>query len=189
MIWIYTVLSLVVLAYLAFGFRVFKDYEQVVVFTLGKYYKTKNGGLRWILPFIQNYEVVPVKVRSLDLGEQELLSKEGFKMIVKASVSYKVVNAKKAVNDVEDHVILVKNSSLSSIKNVVSSKSASLVLTDRSKVLKSIVDDINKEASDWGVKVNSVQFYDLRTSKDFSKKLKKSGKKLEVEDNDDFLLD
>ncbi len=196
MIWIvYVLIVVVLLVYASFGFRILKDYEQAVVFILGKYYRTKNGGLRWFLPFIQSYELVDTRFKNLDLGEQKVFSKEGFEMNVMISVSYKVSDAKKAVNDVDDFISLIKNSVLSSVKDVVSNKNASVVISDRKSVFEKVISDVNKEASYWGIKVSSLQFYDLKAGKDLSKVLSKKepskktkSKKLES-DNDDFLLD
>ncbi len=190
MVWlysVYTILIIFLLVYTGFGFRVLKEYERGVVYTLGRYYKVIGPGLRWVFPLLQSVEYVDVRVKSLDLKYQTCSTSEGTPVKFKSSVHYKVESPSKAINEVENYLELLQHSSESALKEIIGSSVDENLLSERGKILKKVKEELSKESSNWGLKIDNINIYDLEIS-DYKPRVRK--KKESVKDKkDDFLLD
>src|SRR3989338_10851027 len=93
------IISLVVLFVLS-GMKVVKEYERGVKFTLGKYAGMMNPGLRIIIPIIQSWERVDLRIKTIDVPSQECVSKDNVSLKENAVLYYKVSGADKAILEV-----------------------------------------------------------------------------------------
>src|SRR3989339_1806037 len=82
--------------------RQVNQYERGVKFMLGKYVGTKNPGWRIILPVIQSMTKVDIRVKAVDVPDQEAITKDNISVKINAVIYYKVSDAGKAVIEVED---------------------------------------------------------------------------------------
>ena len=84
------------------GLRLIYEYERGLVFTLGKYSHVKEPGLRWIIPIVQNLRKVDIRIRTLDIPRQEVMTKDNIPLSANAVVYFKVENVVDAIIKIED---------------------------------------------------------------------------------------
>jgi len=88
--------AIVVLIILAKALRVLKEYERGVVLRLGKFHMTKEPGLRLIIPWIDKMTKMPIRIVTMDVPSQEVITKDNVSVKVNAVVYFKVVNPERA---------------------------------------------------------------------------------------------
>ena len=84
-----------------FSLKIVKEYERGVKFTLGKYSGLMSPGLRVVVPIIQTWERVDIRVKVVDVPDQDAITKDNVSLKVNAVLYYKVADSKKAIIEVE----------------------------------------------------------------------------------------
>src|SRR3989338_206291 len=94
-------LVFLILVVLFSSFKIVKQYERGIKFTLGKFSCIMDPGLRIVIPLIQTWERVDIRIKTVDVPSQECVSKDNVSLKVNAVLYYKVMNTKNAVIEVE----------------------------------------------------------------------------------------
>ncbi|MCG8593625.1 MAG: slipin family protein, partial [Kiloniellales bacterium] len=102
MFWFFVGVPVAVLALIAASLKVLPEYERGVVFLLGRFQIVKGPGLRLVVPIIQRMIRVDLRVRVLDVPTQDVISRDNVSVHVNAVVYYRVMDAEKAIIQVED---------------------------------------------------------------------------------------
>ena len=84
------------------SFRIFREYERAVVFLLGRFWRVKGPGLRLVIPLIQQAVKVDLRVVTLDVPSQDVISRDNVTVKVNAVLYYRVVDPERAIIHVED---------------------------------------------------------------------------------------
>src|SRR5215510_13313988 len=92
---------LVILLLLVYSIRVLREYERGVVFMLGRFWKVKGPGLILVIPFVQQMVRMDLRTRVLDVPPQDVISKDNVSVRVSAVVYFRVMDAERAVIQVE----------------------------------------------------------------------------------------
>ncbi|MBN2148497.1 MAG: slipin family protein [Anaerolineales bacterium] len=153
------VFVLIVLAFSAI--KLLYQYERGVVFTLGKYSGTRNPGLTFIIPLIQNMRRVDMRIKTADIPRQEVMTKDNIPMLVNAVVYFKVVNPEDVIIKIEDYVFAVRQYTQAALRDVIGNSEMDFVLTEREKIAESIKDIVDAETSGWGVDVESIKIQEV----------------------------
>lgn len=134
-----------------------KEYERAVIFRFGKYVGTRGPGWIVLLPFIEEYKVVDLRVQTLDVPKQEVVTGDNVVLVIDAVIYLRVVDPAKAVLRVDDYkqasVLFVQ----SMIRDLVGGMTLEEVINNIEELNKKIQAELTKMAQDWGVKVVSVQ--------------------------------
>jgi regulator of protease activity HflC (stomatin/prohibitin superfamily) len=151
-------LGLVILAlwYLS-GLRVVSQWEEGLVFTLGKYRGKRAPGLTWIVPAISMLFKIDTRIRTMDVTPQEVITRDSATVTVDAVVYYKVfdtMRAKLNVKDFENAATLLAQSSL---RNVVGKNTLDDLLVNKKGLGTEILNDIQEPTDVWGVNITSVE--------------------------------
>ena len=141
--------------------KVVKQYEKGVKFTLGKYAGMMNPGLRIIIPIIQSWERVDLRIKTIDVPSQECVSKDNVSLKVNAVLYYKVAEANKAIIEVEEFNYAVSQLAQTTMRNVIGETSLDDLLSKRNDVADKIQHIIDKATYPWGVKVEAVELKDI----------------------------
>src|SRR3989304_2294794 len=96
--------AFVIVALVFAAFRILREYERGVVFTLGRFWKVKGPGLIVIIPGIQQMERVDLRTRGMDVPSQDVISRDNVSVKVNAVVYLRVVDPEKAIIQVEDFI-------------------------------------------------------------------------------------
>ena len=137
------------------------EYERGIKFRLGKYCKTLKPGWNFVVPIFESFRKVDIRVKAVDVPEQEAISKDNVSVKINAVIYYKVFDASKAILQVEDNDYAVAQLAQTTMRNIVGSVSLDELLSEREKVSEKICSIIDKASDDWGIKVENVELKDV----------------------------
>ena len=143
--------------YIFLGLRVVTEYQRGVKFTLGKYTGIMSPGLRIVFPIFQKWKRVDMRVKAVDVPNQDCMTKDNVSMNVNAVLYYKVSNAQDAILKVEHYNYAVSQLAQTTMRDVVGEVTLDKVLSERELLSKRIQQIVDKATDPWGIKVESVE--------------------------------
>ena len=155
------ILVIVFVIVLFSGLRLLYQYERGVVFTLGKYSKVKNPGLRWIVPVFQTMMKVDIRIKTADIPRQEVMTKDNIPVLANTVVYFKVEKPEDAIIKIEDFEYAVKQYTQAALRDVVGNSELDIVLTERDEVATAIKKIVDTETSGWGVDIESIKIQEI----------------------------
>ena len=165
---IYTVLF-VVLMIIVSSIRQINQYEKGVKFMFGKYRKTMNPGWRLVFPVIQSYEKIDLRVKAVDVPDQEAITRDNISVKVNAVIYYRVDAAEKAVLEVENFFYAISQLAQTTMRNVVGQVDLDELLSARDRVSENIRSIIDTASDPWGIKVSYVELKDITLPEEIQK--------------------
>ncbi|XP_031569721.1 mechanosensory protein 2-like isoform X2 [Actinia tenebrosa] len=167
--YVVTVLSLILVLItfpisIFFCLKVVQEYERAVIFRLGRLLPggAKGPGLFFILPCIDTYRKVDLRVVSFDVPPQEILTKDSVTVAVDAVVYFKIYNATISITKVEDANRSTRLLAQTTLRNVLGTKSLSEILSERDNISHVMQTSLDEATDPWGVKVERVEVKDVR---------------------------
>jgi regulator of protease activity HflC (stomatin/prohibitin superfamily) len=148
---------LVLIAIAAYSIRILREYERGVVFLLGRFWKVKGPGLVIIVPFIQQMVRIDLRTRVLDVPPQDVISKDNVSVKVNAVVYFRVVDAEKAVIQVEQFEMATSQFAQTTLRSVVGQHDLDEMLAEREKLNAEIQRVLDERTDAWGIKVSNVE--------------------------------
>ena len=159
-LWIVTVLVLLAIL-LPQMIRILREYERAVVFRLGKFLQVKGPGLIILIPFIDRIERVDLRVLTINVERQEVITRDNVTVHVDAVVFFRVIDAERAVIQVERYMDATTWLAQATLRSIVGQVELDELLAEREKVNKKIQDIIDRQTDPWGIKVVSVEVRDV----------------------------
>lgn len=157
--------SLTVLGILFFIFLIslkqVNQYERGVVYTMGKFAGIIEPGWRFILPIFQTFTKVDIRTKAVDVPKQETITKDNVSCKMNAVIYYKVTDAAKAVNEVENVFWAVSQIAQTTMRRIAGEVSLDELLSNREKVATEILSIVDKITDNWGIDVESVELKDI----------------------------
>ena len=148
-------------SYVLGSIKQINEYERGVKFTLGKFSGIVNPGWRLVFPVFQSMRKVDIRVKTIDVPEQEAITKDNISIKINAVLYYKLFDAAKAVIAVEDFNYAVSQLAQTTMRNVVGSVSLDQLLSDRESISEKICEIVDKATDPWGIKVENVELKDV----------------------------
>lgn len=142
-------------------FKILREYERAVVFRLGKFQSTKGPGLIVLVPFIDKIERVDLRVLTINVDKQEVITKDNVTVNVDAITFFQVVDAEAAVIQVERYIHATSMLAQTTLRSIVGQVELDELLANRDKVNKHIQEIIDQHTGPWGIKVVSVEVRDV----------------------------
>jgi len=142
-------------------FKILREYERAVVFRLGKFQKTKGPGLIFLIPFIDRIERVDLRVLTINVDRQEVITKDNVTVHVDAITFFRVIDAEDAVIQVEQYIHATSMLAQTTLRSIVGQVELDELLAEREKVNKNIQEIIDRQTDPWGIKVVSVEVRDV----------------------------
>ena len=139
------------------GLKVVTEYQRGVRFTLGKFTGIMEPGLRIVVPFIQFWKRVDIRIKAVDVPDQDAITKDNVSLKVNAVLYYKVSDAEKAIIKVEEFNYAVSQLAQTTMRDVVGEVSLDDLLSKRDSISKRIKTIVDKATDPWGIKVESVE--------------------------------
>lgn len=136
--------------------KVIYQYQRGVVFFLGKYFATYDGGLKLIVPGIMTMARVDMRIIALDVPAQDIITRDNVSMAVNAVVMYRVVDAEKAVLTVGDYHYNTSLMAQTTLRATIGQHEMDDVLADQEKLNARLRELLDQQADPWGIKVTSV---------------------------------
>lgn len=148
---------IVVLILLTMAVKITREYERGVIFRLGRFIGIKGPGLFLIIPLIDKMVKLDLRVVTLDVPAQEVITKDNIPITVDAVLYFKVFDPQKATIEVENYMMATSQNSQTSLRGVVGASSLDELLTERERVNKKLHEIIDRATDPWGIKVTAVE--------------------------------
>ncbi len=158
--------------------RQINQYERGVKFTLGKFTGIMEPGWRLLIPVFQSYVKVDMRVKAVDVPDQEAITKDNISVRVNAVIYYRAQSAEKVVLEVEDFMYAISQLAQTTMRNVVGEVELDELLSNRDKISERIREIVDKLTDPWGIKVNSVDLKDITLPEEMKRVI---GKQAEAE--------
>jgi len=158
------VIAAVVIVLLIIGpmaVKIVKEYERGVIFRLGRLVGAKGPGLFLIIPFIDRMVKVDLRVVTMDVPSQEVITKDNVTVRVNAVVYFRVIDPEAAVVKVLDHIRATSQISQTTVRNVLGQSDLYELLTQRDKLNQMLQKIIDEQTDPWGIKVSTVEIKEV----------------------------
>lgn len=158
MMYIQYLLPLLLVAGILFSaLRVLREYERGVVFFLGRFQAVKGPGLIIIIPMIQKMVRVDLRVITLDIPPQDVISKDNVTVHVSAVLYFRVVDAERAIIQVENYFEATGQLAQTTLRSVLGQHDLDEMLSQRDRLNADIQNILDEQTSSWGIKVTNVE--------------------------------
>ncbi len=151
------------------GLRVVDQYERGVILTLGKHTSTRSPGLTWIFPGIQRMIKVDMRILTVDIPRQEVITRDNVTVNVDAVVYFKVKDADKAVLEIQSYQRATSTYAQATMRDVVGEVDLDTLLTQREQLgqdIKTIVDTFTDK---WGIDVDTIKIQNIELPQDMKR--------------------
>lgn len=149
------------------------EYERGILFTFGKFSGIMEPGWRIVLPIVQSYQKVDIRTKAVDVPNQEAITKDNVSTQISAVIYYKVVDASKAILEVENFYIAIDQLAQTTMRNIIGEVELNDLLANRDAIAKRIRDIVESTTDDWGLEVLSVELKDILLPADMKRTMAK----------------
>jgi len=141
--------------------KIVPEYERGVLFRLGRLVGARGPGFFLIIPFVDRLVRVDLRVVTMDVPSQEVITKDNVTVRVNAVVYFRVVNPEESVVRVLDHIKATSQISQTTLRNVLGQSELDELLTQREKLNQMLQRIIDEHTDPWGVKVSTVEIKEV----------------------------
>lgn len=145
------------IALIALSLRIVPEYQRLVVFFLGRFQIVKKPGLRLVIPGIQQMRRVDLRVITMDVPSQDVISRDNVTVRVNAVLYFRVVDPEKAIIQVEDYYNAISQLAQTTLRSVLGQHELDEMLSEREKMNADLQQIIDKQSDAWGIKVSNVE--------------------------------
>lgn len=153
---LYLVIIVVVL-FLSSAIRILREYQRGVVFMLGRFWKVKGPGLVLLIPVIQQMVRVDLRIITMDVPSQDVISQDNVSVRVNAVLYFRVIDPQRAVIQVENYIDATSQLAQTTLRSVLGKHELDEMLSERDKLNDDIQTIIDKQTESWGIKVTNVE--------------------------------
>ncbi|RLE47988.1 MAG: slipin family protein [Candidatus Methanomethylicota archaeon] len=155
------IVILIILAILASAIKIVKEYERAVIFRLGRLLGAKGPGIFFIIPIVDTFRRVDLRVLSFDVPKQRIVTKDNVTCDVDAVVYYRVFDPVKAVIQVENYILATNLLAQTTLRDVLGQVELDDLLTKREELNKRLQEILDAATDPWGIKVVTVAIKDV----------------------------
>jgi regulator of protease activity HflC (stomatin/prohibitin superfamily) len=146
-----------VLGLLFISIRIIPEYERAVVFFLGRFQAVKGPGLIIVIPGIQQMVRVDLRVITMDIPSQDVISRDNVTVRVNAVLYFRVIDPERAIIQVEDYYAATSQLAQTTLRSVLGQHELDEMLSEREKMNIDIQEILDKSTDAWGIKVTNVE--------------------------------
>jgi regulator of protease activity HflC (stomatin/prohibitin superfamily) len=137
--------------------RIMREYQRAVMFTLGRFSGVKGPGLIIVLPYVQQMVRVDLRTVVLDVPSQDVISRDNVSVKVNAVLYFRVVDADRAVIQVENFLLATSQLAQTTLRSVLGKHTLDEMLAERDRLNSAIQEILDAQTENWGIKVSSVE--------------------------------
>ena len=141
----------------ALSIKILREYERAVVFFLGRFQRVFGPGLIIIIPGVQQFVRVDLRIRVFDVPTQDVISRDNVSVKVNAVVYFRVVDPQLAVIQVANFIEATSQLSQTTLRAVLGKHQLDEMLAEREKLNRDIQDVLDAQTDAWGIKVSNVE--------------------------------
>jgi len=143
------------------GFRIAQEYQRAVVFRLGRFKSIKGPGLYWLIPFIDAQQRVDIRTKTVDLEQQETITKDSVTVKVNAVLWFRITSPENAILQVADYYKAVYQFSVTALRNIIGQHTLDEVLREREEINGTLQKMVDATTEPWGIKIEMVEMKDV----------------------------
>ncbi len=141
--------------------RQINQYERGILFFTGRYVKNLNPGWHVIIPIFFSIKKVDIRTKAVDVPDQEAITKDNIPIQINAVIYYKIIDAGKAINEVENYYFAVSQLAQTTMRNIVGEFTLDQLLQSRMEISEQIMAAVDKVSMSWGVDISNVELKDI----------------------------
>jgi regulator of protease activity HflC (stomatin/prohibitin superfamily) len=141
--------------------RILREYERGVIFRLGKLSGTKGPGLIILIPIVDRMVKMDLRVVTIDVARQEIMTRDNVPVTVDAVVYFRVVAPEAAVIRVENYLKATSLIAQTTLRSVLGQSELDELLSQREKINLTLQEIIDRQTEPWGIKVTAVEVKDV----------------------------
>jgi regulator of protease activity HflC (stomatin/prohibitin superfamily) len=158
--WLIPVVLLAIIV-LPQAIRILREYERGVIFRLGKLLGTKGPGMIFLIPIVDRMVKMDLRVVTIDVARQEVMTRDNVPVTVDAVVYFRVVDPESAVVKVENYLKATSLISQTTLRSVLGQAELDELLSQRDKINMTLQEIIDHQTDPWGIKVTAVEVKDV----------------------------
>ncbi|MBP8591354.1 slipin family protein [Candidatus Shapirobacteria bacterium] len=166
-------LFVVVLFFIVTDLKIVNQYERGVVLTLGKYTGTRQPGLTWLLRGFQRMIKVDLRITTIDIPQQEVITKDNIPIGINAVVYFQVQSAEDAILNIKDYSLAVPQYAQAALRDVIGGIELDPLLSEREKIAEEIQKIVSATTQSWGVLVTDIKIQDIELPADMKRVMAK----------------
>ena len=155
------------------GLRIVDQFERGVVLTLGKYTSTRTPGLTWIFIGIQRMIKIDLRITTVDIPQQEVITKDNVPVGINAVVYFQVNSAEKAILNIQDYTLAVSQYAQAALRDVIGGIELDSILSEREQIADEIQKIVEKATQEWGIFVKDIKIQDIELPADMKRVMAK----------------
>ena len=170
---IFFIIAIIFFVVIVPGFRVIRQFERGVVFTLGKYSGVRGPGLRIIVPYFQTITRVDVRSTPIDVPKQEVITKDNVTGNVDAIVYFRVLDPSKALLETTNYIYATTNFAQAALRDITGNFELDELLSKRDEISAQIKEIVDKETDKWGIDIENVKLQNIELPGDMKRAMAK----------------
>lgn len=152
-----SVLVIIAVIIIANAVRIMREYQRGVIFTLGRFTSVKGPGLIFVIPVLQQIVRVDLRVVTMDVPSQDVISRDNVSVKVNAVVYFRVVDPDHAVIQVENYMEATSQLAQTTLRSVLGKHELDAMLAERDKLNNDLRAILDTQTDAWGIKVANVE--------------------------------
>lgn len=163
------IIAIIVFLLLIGGIKIIMEYERGILFTLGRFSRIMNPGLNYVIPIIQSWQRVDMRIVTVDIPGQEVMTKDNIPVKIDAVIYFRVDEPKKAILNITDYMFGVSKYGQTSMRDVVGEIELDELLTKREQIAEKLKMIIDRATDDWGVDVTDLKLQNVELPADLKR--------------------
>jgi len=148
---------IVVIFFLTSALKVVREYDRGVIFRLGRLVGAKGPGLIILIPIIDKMVKVSLRVVTLDIPSQDIITKDNVSVKVNAVLYFRVVDPQKAIVEVEDYLFATGQLAQTTLRSILGQVELDELLANRDEINDKMQKIVDEQTDAWGIKVSLVE--------------------------------
>lgn len=170
---IFWILAIIALAIALLGFRVIRPVEKGLVERFGRYQRTLEQGLRWVIPLVDRVIKVNVTEIRLDIARQQVITKDNLNLEIDGVVYFRVQEVQKAIYNVNDFFSSIPSLAQTTLRSVIGEMAFTEVNAQRQTINTKIEGELDSQTKTWGIDILRVELQDVRPSSEVQRAMDK----------------
>ena len=164
-------LIILLIIFLSAALKILKEYERGVIFRLGRVIATKGPGLIILIPFIDKMVKVSLRLVTMDVPEQDVITKDNVSIKVNAVIYFRVMEPTKATVEVENYLFATSQLAQTTLRSVCGQMELDEILSQREQINHRLQDILDKSTDPWGIKVSTVEVKHIELTEEMKRSM------------------
>lgn len=156
-------------AILVSGIRIAAQWERAVVLRLGRFHAARGPGMIYVIPFIENVRFVDLRLLTLNIPSQQVITKDNVPAAIDGVIFYYVADAEVAVIKIQDFAFAIAQYAQATLRDVVGGLSLDELLSEREQIQKRIAELVEQRIQAWGLHLDSIRLQDIEMPEDLKR--------------------